>query len=378
MKACNTFPHRGPRHDGFQNGSFLPELRDSWTYSSYSKNGVKKQMDFICVSRSLDTSAYVLYGIDCGSDHKLLVCSCNIDPADTGAAVPNRPCAPQTRANRRQKSTKGWRPENPSAATKFKEMMSDLPHGACVQDIQNRFASALSEISFASSFQRGSKFRLPEPQELADARLLLAQLADPSERHRMSRVLYRMKRRWYAAVAHERFARSAMSAPRDDSKSSHRVAWMYNEQNEKSYNSSDWGVSARDHYENLLTSKRETLDEKHFRPKDLEGKCFLSHSDSSHSWVELPTHSLLDACHRMASNKAPGADRIVHDMFFHLPWEALDAIRHAFEQRLNCVPGRTELIPEWQDILVKCIPKVAAAHRPTAWRSLSLVSTLQK
>ena len=37
MEACNTFPHRGPRHDGFQNGSFSPELRDSWTYSSYPK-----------------------------------------------------------------------------------------------------------------------------------------------------------------------------------------------------------------------------------------------------------------------------------------------------------------------------------------------------
>ena len=124
-----------------------------------------------------------------------------------------------------------------------------------------------------------------------------------------------MKRRWFAAVARERFARSAMSAPRDDAKSSHRVAWMYNTHNEKSYNSSDWGVSVRDHYENLFTSKRETLDEKRLRLKDLEEKCFLSHPDSSHSWVELPMHSLLDARRRMASNKAPGADRIVHDVF---------------------------------------------------------------
>ena len=187
-----------------------------------------------------------------------------------------------------------------------------------------------------------------------------------------------MKRRWFAAVARELFARSAMSAPRDDAKSSHRVAWMYNAHNEKSYSSSDWGVSVRDHYENLFISKRERLDEKRLRLKDLGEKCFLSHSDSSHSWVELPMHSLLDARHRMASNNAPGADRIVHEMFFHLPWEALDAIRHAFGQRLNCVPGHTGLIPEWQDILVKCIPKVAVAHRPTAWRSLSVVSVLQK
>ena len=61
-------------------------------------------------------------------------------------------------------------------------------------------------------------------------------------------------------------------------------------------------------------------------------------------------HSLLDARHRMASNNAPGADRIVHEMFFHLPWEALDATRHAFGQCLNCVPGHTGFIPEWQDI----------------------------
>ena len=169
-----------------------------------------------------------------------------------------------------------------------------------------------------------------------------------------------------------------MSAPRDDAKSSHRVTWMYNKHNEKSYNSSDCGDSVREHYEHLFTSKRETLDEKRLRLKDLEEKCFLSHSDSSHSWVELPMHTLLDARHRMASNKAPGTDRIVHEMFFHLPWEALDAIRHAFEQRLNCVPGHKGLIPEWQDVLVKCIPKVAAAHRPAAWRSLSLVSVLQK
>ena len=161
MKACNTFPHRGPWHGGFQNGSFSPEFHDSWTGSSYSKSGVKKQMDFICASHTLDTSTYVLYGIDCGSDHKLLVCSCSVDLAGTGAAVPNRPCTPQASANRRQKSTKGWRPENPSAATELKEMMSDLPHGACVQDIQNRFASALSEVPF-EFFPKGSQ--VPSPR----------------------------------------------------------------------------------------------------------------------------------------------------------------------------------------------------------------------
>ena len=32
MKACNTFPHRGPRHDGFQHGSLAVESHDSWTY----------------------------------------------------------------------------------------------------------------------------------------------------------------------------------------------------------------------------------------------------------------------------------------------------------------------------------------------------------
>ena len=100
MKACNTFPHHGPRRDGFQNDSFSPEFHDSWTYSSYSKNGVKKQMDFICASHTLDTSNNVLYGIDCGSDHKLFVCSCSVDLAGTGAAVPNRPCTPQARASR--------------------------------------------------------------------------------------------------------------------------------------------------------------------------------------------------------------------------------------------------------------------------------------
>ena len=112
------------------------------TYNSYSNTEVKKQMDFICASRALETRTYVLYGIGCGSGHKLLASSCNVGPAGAGAANSNRACAPQPRSRRRQKSTKGWRPENPSAAAEFKEMMSDFPHGACVQDIQNRFSSA--------------------------------------------------------------------------------------------------------------------------------------------------------------------------------------------------------------------------------------------
>ena len=316
---CNTFPHRGLRHDGFQNGSLAVVSHDSWTYNSYAKTEVKKQMDFICASRALETRTYVLYGINCGSGHKLLVSSCSIDPAGAGAANSNRACAPQPRSRRRQKSTQGWRPENPSAAAAFKEMMSDFPHGACVQDIQNRFASALLEIPFTNSFQRGPKFRFPKPQELADARLLLAQLTDPSERHRMSRVLYRMKRRWYAAVARERFARSAMSAPPDDAKSSHRVSWVCIKHDEKSYGSSEWGIRSGSTTKIGLLPKGETLDEKRLRLKDLEEKCFLSHSDSSHSWVELPMHTLLDARHSMASNKAPGADTIVHELFFPPP-----------------------------------------------------------
>ena len=106
--------------------------------------------------------------------------------------------------------------------------------------------SLLRSRRFLELFPEGSQVPPPEPQELADARLFLAQLTDPSERDRMGRVLCRMKRRWYAAVARERFARSAMSALRDDAKSSHRVSWMYKKLNERSYNSL-WGTGSPVH-----------------------------------------------------------------------------------------------------------------------------------
>eukprot|EP00972_Heterocapsa_arctica_P030845 4538766-Heterocapsa_arctica.AAC.1 len=65
-------------------------------------------------------------------------------------------------------------------------------------------------------------------------------------------------------------------------------------------------------------------------------------------------------------------------MFSLLDWPALESIRLAFGNRSNCVIGHCDPVPEWDSILVHCIPKCLAANFMTLWRPIALVSAFAK
>ena len=337
-------------------------------------------MDFIFATPGTVNRCNVMYNIDAASDHNLLISKTKLN-----VLRPGTPDTPSGRADRggtanprRPRSTKGWRPLDAEASSKYLQRMSLIPENASVSDIHGIFCECIPEIPYSNSFQRKARHRDKEPEDLAQARLNLAQQTDPAEQHRAARLLYRQKRRWLRQIATDRFARTAMSAPRDDLSATRRVQWMFDKNGKPSHDSRDWSESVRDHFQTLFTSKVETPETQLARLKTMEDECLSHHASSSHEWIPLSMHALLDARNRMGANKAPGGDLLVHEMFTHLPWQALDAIRSAFENRLNGAPGHINSFPAWRELLVKCIPKTRAARRPAHWRSLSLVSTFQK
>ena len=92
----------------------------------------------------------------------------------------------------------------------------------------NRLQEAVEFSPFTNSAQRRPKYNSSEPDDVTEARAALAQCTGPEDRHRLSRVVYRRrKRKWLAEVAREKFAKTALTLPRTDKSASYRTQWMY-------------------------------------------------------------------------------------------------------------------------------------------------------
>ena len=148
---------------------------------------------------------------------------------------------------------------------------------------------------------------------------------------------------------------------------------MFDSEGSRTYDPLVWGSGIRKYFITLYSSSMESAADKRDRLHALENQCLEQHASGTHEWVHLPWHHLLETRHRMAAGKAPGPDGLVYEVFMFLPWQVLDMIRVAFENRLNCCPGHHEVIQAWQEILVVHIPKVAAAHKVDQWRPLCML-----
>jgi len=158
------------------------------------------------------------------------------------------------------------------------------PEDATIGDIRKRFVECAAEIPCTNSLQRRPRTREAEPEDVAEARIHLAQQTDPIGKHRAVRILYRRKRRWLKKVAADRFARAAVCAPREGATSTKRVDWMFDHEGRPSHDRRDWGVSVPDHFQALFISKTETPGTKEARLKSMEHQCSLDHS--SHTRVD--------------------------------------------------------------------------------------------
>ena len=131
LRAANTFrpaPRPAPS-DAVQLGN-TEELSDTWTHFLYPNPRVRSQIDWILCSQTLETSAKVVYSIDCDSDHKLFHLSLPQSPLD----IVNASSSSRPQKGRRAKSRKGWQPINEEAATSFTLAMHDLPPDPCLHD----------------------------------------------------------------------------------------------------------------------------------------------------------------------------------------------------------------------------------------------------
>ena len=70
VRAANTFP---AQHQLPLQPQVLPESDAIWTHCWYRNGRIGTRIDFVFSSLNTSSSAFVYYGIDCNSDHKLLI-----------------------------------------------------------------------------------------------------------------------------------------------------------------------------------------------------------------------------------------------------------------------------------------------------------------
>ena len=351
LRATNTF---GPSGDV------------QWTHEWYPDRSVRSVIDYVLVSTSLDCSCTVDYKLDCSTDHRPLVCT-----VAERAELPHR-CS-------RKPSSKGWRPANAAAAEQYHEITNTLTPDMSPEEIQQTLVSAAFSVPYTTQIQRCGRRSEKEPPHVLEAREALAHCTSREDRLRWGKLLYRRRRKWLQWLSRKRFAEGAMSLARTDKLSSGRVSWLLDLNGNRSYDVPAWGQEILEpFFGSLYTSSRETLDQKRLRLAELESRARASRLDGCSQPVELPMYVLLEARARMQPNKQSGEDGVVAEMLRELELPALDAIRASFEKRLNAIEGFTDPVPDWNKILVHCIPKLRAAHKVTQLRPISLIAGLAK
>ena len=131
-------------------------------------------------------------------------------------------------------------------------------------------------------------------------------------------------------------------------------------------------------FRSLYTSSRESSALKRFRLAELESLARAELLDGRSNRIELPLFVVLEARARMRPNKSAGEDGIVAELLRELDLPAVDAIRASFEKRPNAVEGFSDPVPEWNQILVHCIPKIRSARKVGQLRPISLIAGLAK
>ena len=208
--------------------------------------------------------------------------------------------------------------------------------------------------------------------------MLLAQASSQEERRTLARTLYRAKRKWLRSQANQRFAPHAMQLGRSDRSRIGGVQWVFYLEGGKTYDVAEWSRSLQHHYSSLYKSQLEDAEQKLARLHSLESACYLDHQAGIHEWIHLPTSVLLDSRHEMAAGKASGPDGVVYEMLSYLELGALETVRVAFENRINCQGGSTSSVIDWLRILVYNIPKCTRAYNMSKWRPLSMTCALSK
>ena len=147
---------------------------------------------------------------------------------------------------------------------------------------------------------------------------------------------------------------------------------MFSLEGGKTYDVAEWSRSL------LCKSQLEDSGQKLARLHSLESACYLDHQAGNHEWIHLPTSVLLDTRRKMATGRASGPDGVVYEMLSYLELEALETVRVAFENRINCQEDSTSSVNDWLRILVFNIPWCARAHNMSNWRLLSMTCALSK
>jgi len=278
----------------------------------------------------------------------------------------------------RNRNVKGWRPRSLDDAADFKAKLSKLPPDSSVGFLERSLVEITAGIPHTTQAQRSRQFCPQEPANVAEARVCLSQAQNPEDKAFWGKALYRRKRKWLNWVARRRFDLSADRLSRTDRSSARQVRWLDDGSGDRVFDTAKWPSIALPFFSNLYTSALESSDSKRLRLAQLEDACAAARLDGSKTFVHLPLFVLLGSRQKMSLNKQCGSDQIVSEMFGYFDLDLLEIIRNAFEKRLNADRGHTDLVPEWDAIVVQLIPKTLAAHFLTLWRPISLVSAFAK
>ena len=231
---------------------------DIWTLTWKGDASVHRQIDYMFASRSLVVDCFVDYNVDCDSDHKPVV------------AVTQEPIMSQGIFQHR--SMKGWRPRDAKEATKFNELMLDLPVGATSQEFQTMLSKTMGSVKFTILAQRRKLFKLHEPANVLEARQCLASSGTPEDKLKWSRTLYRRRRRWLNFSAWQRYELSAMSLGRTD-RACHSVRWLGNDEGEQVRDVTRWPELTTAFFQDLCSFDIENAAQKRDRWDKMMALC---------------------------------------------------------------------------------------------------------
>ena len=288
---------------------------------------------------------------------------------------------PAPRRYNRKPFSKGWRPANADAAEQFRELTNIMTSESSPNEIRFRtFCLPLLSPSLLLCSLKGVVVGpLGNPPHVLKARRQLALCSSREDRLHWGRLLYRRRRKWLQWLSRKRFAESAMSLERTDKTSSGRVPWLLDLNGNRSYDVPSWGPDILGpFFSSLYTSSRESSALKRFRLAGLESLARAEQLDGQSNRIELPLFVILEARARMRPSKSAGEDGIVAEMLCELDPPAVDAIRASLEKRLDAVEGFIDPVPELNQILVHCIPKIRSARKVDQLRPISLIAGLAK
>ena len=352
--------------------TFIPEGQDSsepcWTHRWKKNYTVKSQIDFVLCPIGADTTAQLLYKLDCCSGHAPVHVEADMTLGRT-APIP-----------RRARSFKGWRPVNDQSAAGYSHALNPLSEGADVSTIQHIMSLLVLEMFLSLTLHS----ELLDPFQRSLLRLKRLACCWPrlprrrNDERWLARTLYRPKRKWLRPQANQRFASQAMQFGRSDRSRNGRVQWMFSLEGGKTYDVAEWSRSLQHHYSSLYKSQVEDSEQQLARLHSLESACYLDHQGGNHEWIHLPISVLPDTRHEMAAGKASGPDGVVYEMLSYLELEALATVRVAFGNRINCQEDSTSSVTDWLRTLVYNIPKCTRAHNMSKWRPLSMTCAFSK